>query len=278
MIEEKELPLKGLRVLDFGHYLAGPAVGMILADQGAEVIRIDPPCGPRWVNHANAILGRGKKSIVLDLKTTQDRKTAQGLAARSDLLVENFRPGVMDRLGLGADQLMTSNPALVYLSLPGFSSRDADLSATKAFEGVIAAASGQFTDMGLSRVLMGINPSFTPLPLASAYAATLGATAAVLALSKRKRTGVGERIEVPLASALLEGLVYNAMYVENYPDRYKSPREREMERRRTAGEPMNMEYEEIQEYLDPLYRSYTCADGRLSMSSAPRINIMWSRL
>jgi len=262
MIDENELPLKGLRVLDFGHYLAGPAVGMILADQGAEVIRIDPPGGPRWVNQANAILGRGKKSIVLDLKSARDRKIAQDLAARSDLLVENFRPGVMGRLGLGADELMTINPALVYLSLPGFSSRDTDRFAIKAFEGVIAAASGQFTDMGLSRVLMGINPSFTPLPLASAYAATLGATAAVLALSKRKRTGSGERVEVPLASALLEGLVYNAMYVENYPDRYKSPREREIERRRTAGEPMNMEYGEIQEYLDPLYRSYTCADRR----------------
>ncbi len=262
MTDEKELPLKGLRVLDFGHYLAGPMVGMILADQGAEVIRIDPPGGPRWKNHANAILGRGKKSIVLDLKTEEGCKTAQDLAARGDLLVENFRPGVMDRLGLGADRLMEINPSLVYLSLPGFSSRDSDLSATKAFEGVVAAASGQFTDMGLSRVLMGINPSFTPLPLASAYAATLGATAAVLALSKRKRTGSGERIEVPLASALLEGLVYNAMYVENYPDRYKSPRELEIERRKSAGEPMNMAYQEIQEYLDPFYRTYICSDGR----------------
>jgi len=63
----KDLPLKGLRVLDFGHYIAGPAVGMMLADQGAEVIRIDPPEGPRWSDQANAILGRGKKSIVLDL-------------------------------------------------------------------------------------------------------------------------------------------------------------------------------------------------------------------
>jgi crotonobetainyl-CoA:carnitine CoA-transferase CaiB-like acyl-CoA transferase len=262
MTDTNELPLKGIRVLDFGHYLAGPIVGMILADQGAEVIRIDPPDGPRWRNQANAILGRGKKSIVLDLKTAEGCKTAQDLAVRSDLLVENFRPGVMDRLGLGADRLMEINPALVYLSLPGFSSRDSALSATKAFEGVIAAASGQFTDMGLSRVLMGINPSFTPLPLASAYAATLGATAAVLALNKRKQSGNGERIEVPLASALLEGLVYNAMYVENYPERYKSPREREIERRRAAGEPMNMAYEEIQEYLDPFYRTYTCSDGR----------------
>lgn len=262
MTDVNELPLKALRVLDFGHYLAGPMVGMILADQGAEVIRIDPPGGPRWKNQANAILGRGKKSIVLDLKTEQGCKTAQDLAARSDLLVENFRPGVMDRLGLGAEHLMEINPALVYLSLPGFSSRDADLSASKAFEGVIAAASGQFTDMGLSRVLMGINPSFTPLPLASAYAATLGATAAVLALSNRNQTGNGERIEVPLASALLEGLVYNAMYVENYPERYKSPREREIERRRAAGEPMDMAYEEIQEYMDPFYRTYICSDGR----------------
>ena len=262
MTDVKELPLKGLRVLDFGHYIAGPAVGMILADQGAEVIRIDAPGGPRWKNHANAMLGRGKKSILLDLKTGQGRKTAQALAARSDLLVENFRPGVMDRLGLGAHQLMEINPGLVYLSLPGFSSRDSALSATRAFEGVIAAASGQFTDMGLSRVLMGINPSFTPLPLASAYAATLGATAAVLALNKRKQTGFGEKIEVPLASALLEGLAYNAMYVENYPDRYKSPREREIERRRAAAVPMDMTYEEIQQYLDPFYRTYTCADGR----------------
>ena len=262
MTDVNELPLKGLRVLDFGHYIAGPAVGMILADQGAEVIRIDPPGGLRWKNHANAILGRGKKSIVLDLKTSHGLKTAQDLAARSDLLVENFRPGVMDRLGLGADQLMEVNPSLVYLSLPGFSSRDVDLRTTKAFEGVIAAASGQFTDMGLSRVLMGINPSFTPLPLASAYAATLGATAAVLALNKRKRTGYGEKIEVPLASALLEGLVYNAMYVENYPDRYKSPREWEIERRQATGTPMDMAYEEIQEYLDPFYRTYTCTDGR----------------
>ncbi len=257
-----ELPLKGIRVLDFGHYLAGPAVAMILADQGAEVIRIDSPDEQSRQLPANAILGRGKKSIMLDLKTVEGRKTAEKLAARSDLLVENFRPGVMDRLGLGADHLMNINAALVYLSLPGFSAADSTRSGTKAFEGVIAAASGQFTDMGLSRVLMGINPSFTPLPLASAYAATLGATAAVLALRKSRQSGRGESIEVPLASALLEGLVYNAMQIENYPQRYKSPREHEIERRRAAGEPMNMSYEDIQEYLDPFYRSYFCADGR----------------
>ncbi len=157
---------------------------------------------------------------------------------------------------------MSINPALVYLSLPGFASTNDARRGIKAYEGVIAGASGQFADMGLSRVLMGINPSFTPLPPVSAYAATLGATAAVLALRKSKRSGHGESIEVPLASALLEGLVDKAMQVENYPDRYKSPSEREIERRLAVGEPMNMAYEDIQELLDPCYRSYFCADGR----------------
>ncbi len=93
MNNHDRLPLKCIRVLDFGHYLAGPTVGMILADQGAEVIRIDSPSGTRWQNQANAILGRGKKSIILDLKTDEGRSIAENLAARSDLLVENFRPG-----------------------------------------------------------------------------------------------------------------------------------------------------------------------------------------
>ncbi|MCP4187782.1 MAG: CoA transferase [Gammaproteobacteria bacterium] len=262
MTTNNKLPLHDLRVIDFGHYIAGPAVGMILADQGAEVICIHPPGGPRWVDQANAILGRGKKSIVLDLKDKADQQTAQALVERADILIENFRPGVMDRLGLGADILTVINPSLVYLSLPGFAASDSERASTRAYEAIVAAASGQFTDMGLSRVLMGINPSFTPLPLASAYAATLGATAALLAATAARKTGKGDRIEVPLASALMEGLVYNAMYVENYPERYKSPREREIERRRNQGEPMDMSYLDIQEYLDPFYRSYYCADGR----------------
>ena len=86
-------PLVGTRVLDFGQYLAGPLVGMMLADQGAEVIRIDPPGGPRWKSPANAVLNRGKASLVLDLKDSADRATARRLVASADVLVENFRPG-----------------------------------------------------------------------------------------------------------------------------------------------------------------------------------------
>ncbi len=254
-------PLQSIRVLDFGQYFAGPLVGMMLADLGAEVVRIDPPEGPRLKSPASDMLSRGKASLVLDLKTSADRDIALALAARADAVIENFRPGVMARLGLGHGDLRAVNPDLVYLSLPGFASGDRDLAGLPAWEAVIAATCGQFTDMGLNRRLMGIDPSFTPLALASAYGAAFGAMALLFALGARGKNG-GERIEVPLASALLEGLSYNCLQIEDYPERYKSPRELELDRRRAEGLPFNLAFEELSEFLDPFYRTYACADGR----------------
>jgi crotonobetainyl-CoA:carnitine CoA-transferase CaiB-like acyl-CoA transferase len=254
-------PLSHIRVLDFGHWLAGPLVGMMLADLGAEVIRIDPPGGPRWSDPAFDMLSRGKRALTLDLKSVDGLQTALDLAARADVVIENFRPGVMDRLGLGSEQLHRVNPGLVSLALPGFASTDPELAGIAAWEAVIAARTGQFTDMGLNRQLMGINPSFTPLGLASAYGAAFGAMSVLFALTARDRNG-GEHIEVPLATALFEGLVYNCEQIEDYPERYKSPRELELDRRRQAGLPMNLTYDQLEEFLDPFYRTYRCADGR----------------
>lgn len=254
-------PLSHIRILDFGQYVAGPLVGMMLADMGAEVIRIDPPGGPRLKTPASDMLSRGKQSLQLDLKTPEGKREALALVARSDVLLENFRPGVMDRLGLGQASLKAANPALISLSMPGFASTDPDLANLPAWEAVIAARTGQFTDMGLNRRLMGINPSFTPLTLASAYGAAFGAMSVLFALGARDRNG-GDHIEVPLASALLEGLIYNCEQIETYPQRYKSPREVELERRAAAGLPMNLNYEQLSEFLDPFYRTYRCADGR----------------
>jgi crotonobetainyl-CoA:carnitine CoA-transferase CaiB-like acyl-CoA transferase len=250
-----------VRVLDFGQYLAAPLVGMMLADMGAEVIRIDPPQGPAFDDPAFDMLSRGKKTLTLDLKSPDGREIAIELAKRADVVLENFRPGVMDRLGLGPKVLRAVNPQLVYLSMPGFASTDADLADLPAWEAVIAAYTGQFTDMGLNRRLMGVNPSFTPLTLASAYGASFGAMAVLFALNARERNG-GDHIEVPLAAALLEGLIYNCEQIEDYPERYKSPREVELDRREAEGLPMNLEFEELSEFLDPFYRTYTCADGR----------------
>ncbi len=91
----------------------------------------------------------------------------------------------------------------------------------------------------------------------------LAASATVLALQARERTGHGDHIEVPLASAVMEGLSYNSILIDDYPLRYQTQREREIERRRGEGLPMDMSYDDLQEFLDPFYRSYMCADGRM---------------
>lgn len=255
-------PLAGIKVLDFGQYLAGPGAAMILADQGAEVIRIERPGGPTMSGPTGAVLNRGKRSISLDLKVAEDAAFAKNLVDRADVLIENFRPGVMTRLGIGAESSMDRNPRLIYLSLPGFSRADAEHAHIPGWEGVISAAMGQFTDMGLNRVLMGIEASYSPLTLASAYASVFGALSVVLALRARQFHGRGELIEVPLAAALMEALAYNSMMLEDMPARYTSLREREIVRRRGAGIPMNLSHRELQSFLDPFYRTYLCRDGR----------------
>ena len=103
--------LEHIRVIDFGQYISGPLAGMLLADQGADVIRVDPPGGPRWKTPANSTWNRGKRSITLDLKRADDSATARSLIQSADVVVENFRPGTMDRLRLGPEEMTRANPA-----------------------------------------------------------------------------------------------------------------------------------------------------------------------
>jgi len=235
---------------------------MILADMGATVVHIDPPGGPMWKSPANAILQRNKMIVTINLKTPEGLEQAFALIEEADIIVESFRPGVMTRMGLDFTSIRNENPELITVSIPGFASNDELRRDWRAYETVIAASSGVFTDMGLNRVLMGINPSFSPLPLASAYGTMIAASAAILALQARERTGLGDQIEVPLASAVMEGLCYNSIKIENLPERYKTQREKEIERRHIEGLPMNLNYDELQDLLDPFYRSYLCKDGR----------------
>ncbi|MGY4408336.1 crotonobetainyl-CoA:carnitine CoA-transferase CaiB-like acyl-CoA transferase [Bradyrhizobium sp. LB7.1] len=266
-------PLAGVRVVDFGQYIAGPLAAMILADLGADVVRVDPPAGPSWDHPATNILNRNKRSIALDLKVSEDAEIARRLIATADVVIENFRPGVMERFGLGPRELTAAFPRLVYLSLPGFASADAEARNLPAWEGIVSAAIGQFTDMSLTRVLMGKTVSFSPLPLASAYGAVLGAMSVVLALYSRTRSGRGDVVEVPLAAALSEGLAVRSMHVDGLPTRYRSLREREIERRRQAGAPFDLNYDELQSYLHALYRTYQCADDRrFYIASSSQVN------
>ena len=161
--------LEGIRVIDFGQYIAGPLAAMFLADQGADVIRIDPPSGPAWDTPANATWNRGKRSIALDLHREEDRALAARLIATADVVIENFRPGTMARFGVDAARMTAEHPRLIYCSLPGFASDD-PRSQLPAWEGVVAAATGTYRP---PRGSSGETPGFTAIPVASTFAAIL---------------------------------------------------------------------------------------------------------
>jgi crotonobetainyl-CoA:carnitine CoA-transferase CaiB-like acyl-CoA transferase len=203
--------LHGIRVVDLGHHVAGPLAAMLLADQGADVVRVDRPGVEPPVE--DAFFNRGKRRITLDLKNGRDLEIARDLVRRADVLIENFRPGVMDRLGLGWAETSAANPRLVFCSMPGFAADD-PRAGVPGWEGVIAAATGN------CRIRAGhapdgwdaTRPTYTTLPVASNFAAFCGAFAIVASLTARHRSGRGDRIEVPLFDAMFEAIGGSGAY------------------------------------------------------------------
>ena len=206
-------PLAGLRVADFGQYVAGPLTAVLLADQGADVIHVDPPGGPRMAGVADAFLNRGKRRAILDLKRTGDLAVARRLAATADIVIENFRPGVLTRLGLDLDAIRQESPALITCSLPGFAADDPRAS-LRGYEGVIAAATANCQPR-TGEEPAGWDwerPTYSALPLASSFAAYLAAVSIVMALIARRRTGRGQRVEVPLFDAMFTLIGHSGAY------------------------------------------------------------------
>lgn len=126
MLDQENLPLAGIRVVEFSHMVMGPSVGVILADLGADVIKVEPEGGDQTRKLLGSGAGyfpmfnRNKRSICLDLKSERGLRIARKLAARSDILIENFRPGTLAKLGLGYEALSAENPRLIYCSAKGF--------------------------------------------------------------------------------------------------------------------------------------------------------------
>jgi crotonobetainyl-CoA:carnitine CoA-transferase CaiB-like acyl-CoA transferase len=207
-------PLTGVRVIDFGQYIAGPLAAMLLADAGADVVRVEPPGGPRWATPANATWNRGKRSIVLDLRDGADQATARRLVASADVVVENFRPGVMERLGLGPRAMTEARPRLIYLSLPGFAADD-PRAALPAWEGVVGAATGTYRAAAAGG--QAGQPVYTAIPIASHFAAFLGAVSVAMALVARERDGRGQRIEVPLFDAAFAAIGAHGLLIDGKP-------------------------------------------------------------
>jgi crotonobetainyl-CoA:carnitine CoA-transferase CaiB-like acyl-CoA transferase len=216
--------LNGIRVLDFGQYIAGPLAAVMLADNGAEVIHVDPPGGPRWRHPADAFYNRGKQRISLNLKDDADRAIARRLVESVDVVIENFRPGVMRRLGLDFDDLCGRLPRLIACSIPGFASDD-PRRGMPAWEGVVGAATDMYARLDqVTTVTDGDDPArpvFTALPLASNFAGFHAATAIVMALIARERDGAGQRIEVPMFDAMFELIGANGISVDGD---YRMPR------------------------------------------------------
>lgn len=207
--------LSGLRVLDFSIMMAGPYCARLLADLGADVVKIEPPEGddmrlraPLRDGHSPYFgqLNAGKRSLALDLKNPQALATARALAAQADVLVENFRPGVMERLGLGQESLRAINPRLVYCSISGYG-QSGPAAQQAAYAMIVQAASGY------ERTLMRYagdrdRPAATATFVADVLGAIFAFGAIQAALVQRARTGQGQHIDVALMDCMLNLLVY----------------------------------------------------------------------
>jgi crotonobetainyl-CoA:carnitine CoA-transferase CaiB-like acyl-CoA transferase len=208
--------LEGIRVIDFGQYIAGPLAAVMLADQGADVIHVDPPGGPVRKHPSEAFFNRGKRRISLDLKTPDGLSTAQRLIDSADVVIENFRPGVMDRLGLGVEAMTRRNPSLIYCTLPGFGKSD-PRAGLRAWEGVLDAATENcFPRTGEPPPEWDMTrPTYSAVTLASNFGGFLGATGIVMALIARHRTGKGQHVDVPLYDAMFTLIGHSGAYVNS---------------------------------------------------------------
>ncbi len=196
--------LSGVRVLDYGSFITGPYTSVLLADLGADVIKVERPgIGDPFRNFESGLYGpqfqafnRNKRSIVVDLTSEDDREVMRQLIAESDVLVQNYRPGVMERLGFAYDTVAAINPRLVYCSISGFGP-DGPYAQRPAYDTVAQGASGYMS--------LFVSPEDTRIkgPAAADAATGLYAAYGILgALFERERTGRGRLVEVAMMAAM----------------------------------------------------------------------------
>jgi crotonobetainyl-CoA:carnitine CoA-transferase CaiB-like acyl-CoA transferase len=191
-------PLDGIRVCDLTSYIAGSYAAMMLADLGASVVKVESLQGDAF-RELPGFYGwnRGKRSIAVDLKADEGRAIVERLALAADVVMENMRPGVADRLGLGEAHLRALNPRLVYCSVTAFGSTG-PYGDRPGFDPVLQAMGGVMELQGF-----GGPPQYVRIPITDYYAAALAAQAVLAALFVRERTGRGQRVETSLLHAVL---------------------------------------------------------------------------
>ena len=207
------LPLAGIRVLDFTHALAGPYCTMLLGDLGADVVKVEPPSGdhsrqwgPPFINGESSYflsVNRNKRSAVLDLKRPEALGVAERMAMASDVVVENFKPGTMARLGLDPNRLQDMKPALVFASISGFGQNQPTLA---GYDQIAQGTSGM---MSMNAMPEG-PPMKVGVPIGDITAGMFASQAILAALVERATTGRGRRIDIALNDSLLALLTYQA--------------------------------------------------------------------
>lgn len=210
-------PLAGVKILDFTQFLAGPHGTQILGDMGADIIKIETPAGdlsrsvpPHFIRGDSAYfhtINRNKRSVVIDMKAPGGSEIVRELIATADVIVENFRPGVLSRLGIDREQEMSRNPALIWASISGFGQTgpDRDL---PAYDMIVQALSGTMSMTGER----GGHPVRTGIPVGD-IAAGLHATIGILAaLHNVRESGRGEYIDISMLDCLISMLSYQGTY------------------------------------------------------------------
>ncbi len=211
------MPLSGVRVLDLGRHLAGPTCAMWLGDLGADVIKIENPergedgrsSGPPFFNGESAFFlsaNRNKRSLALDLKRSEGQDLFRRLADVADVVVENFRPGVMDALGIGYRTTSERNPRIIYCSISGYGV-DGPAAERPGLDQIVQGTSGLMSVTGFE----GGQPVRVGIPIADLLTGLFGAYGVLAALQARERTGRGQIVNTSLLESMVGMLTFQAV-------------------------------------------------------------------
>ena len=204
--------LSGIKVIDLTRVLSGPFCTMLLADMGAEVIKIEPPKGDNVRNQGDMVDGyssyfaqfnRNKKSVILDLYVETEKDILKSLLSDADVVVENFKAGVFDKMGFDYDTLKSINPKLISASVNGFGSKG-EMSDRPAFDFIAQALSGFMSLNGTEES----GPMRAAMPISDLVAGLYCAFGIVCALQSRNKTGKGQKVEASLTSGLISMMAY----------------------------------------------------------------------
>lgn len=259
---QHEGPLSGLRVLELSQIMAGPVGGLLLSDMGADVIKVERfpggddargyrRPGDSGLSPAFVMLNRGKRSIGIDLRKTEGREALLRMVAQVDVVTENFRVGTMEKLGLGFDELVKVNPALIYCSVSGYG-RVGPMAMQGGFDLILQAFSGLISVTG-EEGRAGVKPGISVADVNAGILSALGILAAYI---RRLKTGVGGRVDTSLLQACMQQTYWFAAA-------YFS--------KGVVAQPMGTAHP-----LIAPYQTYPCSDGAIAIGGGNQAN--WERI